>query len=183
MRREPRDAEELLSTLHHALIPSARPNLFLVMWRWRCEMIVGAAVPFLLAWLTVIVGANAAVAIASVVTALLFGWPPARRRIVARIWCVITPHRFRLACGQSRIHTRSGRLPAVVRCARRCYGEELLVWCPVGITVADLRTARVDIAAACFATDVQMAVHPDHRHLVVVAVIRQPSCTSAPHQP
>ncbi|MDQ4032773.1 MAG: hypothetical protein M3332_11085 [Actinomycetota bacterium] len=175
MRRGPRDAEELLATLHHALVPTARPNPFLVLWRWRYELAVGVATPLLLAWLTVTVGADATVAISSVVTALLFGWPPTRRRILARAWCVITPHRFRLACAQARIYTRGGRLPAVLRCARRSYGEQLLVWCPAGITAADLHAARAVIASACFATEVQVVAHPTRRHLVMVAVIRHTS--------
>jgi hypothetical protein len=173
MRREPRDTEELLATLHHALVPTARPNLFLVLWRWRYELAVGTAISLLLAWLTITVRATATVGITSVVTALLFGWPPARRGILARAWCIITPHRFRLACAQARIHTRRGRLPAVMQCTRNSYGEQLLVWCPAGITAADLYTARAIITGACFATDVQVTAHPTRRHLVVVAVIRR----------
>jgi hypothetical protein len=173
MRRKPRDTKELLATLHHALVPTAQPNLFLVLWRWRYELAIGAAISLLLAWLTITVGAGATVGITSVVPALLFGWPPARRRMLAHAWCVITPHRFRLACTQARIHTRRGRLPAVMRCTRQSSGEQLLVWCPAGITAADLYAARAVIAGACFATDVQVIAHPTHRHLVVVAVIRQ----------
>lgn len=173
MRRVPRDAEELLATLHHALVPTARPNLVLVLWRWRYELAVATAIPLLLACLTITVGADATVAITSVVTALLFGSPPARRWILSLAWCVITPHRFRLACAQARVHTREGRLPAVLRCARKSYGEQLLVWCPVGITAAHLYAARAVIAGACFATNVQVIAHPTRRHLVVVAVIRR----------
>jgi hypothetical protein len=173
MRRKPRDTEELLATLHHALVPTARPNLFLVLWRWRYELVVGAAISLLLAWLTITGGAVTTVGITSVVTALLFGWPPARYRILARAWCVITPHRFRLACAQARIHARRGRLPAVMRCTRKSYGEQLLVLCPVGITATDLYAARAVIAGACFATDVQVIAHPTRRHLVVVTVIRR----------
>lgn len=173
MRREPRDAEELLAALDHALVPTARPNLFLVLWRWRYELAVGAAISLLLAWLTTTVGADATVAITSAVTALLFGWPPARHRILARVWCVITPHRFRLACAQARIHTRGGRLPAVMRCARKSYGEQLLIWCPAGLTATDFHAARAIITAACSATDVQVVAHPTRRQLVVIAVIRR----------
>lgn len=173
MRREPHNAEKLLAALHHALVPTARPNPFLVLWRWRYELALGAAIPLLLAWLTSTVGADATVAITSVVTALLFGWPPARHRILARAWCVITPHRFRLACAQARIHTREGRLPAVLRCTRKSYGEQLLIWCPAGVTAADLYAARAVIAGACFATHVQVLAHATRRHLVVLAVIRR----------
>jgi len=173
MKRGPRDAEELLGALHHALVPTARPNPFLVLWRWRYELAVGATIPLLLAWLTFTVGADATVVITSVVTALLFGWPPARHRILTQTWCVITPHRFRLACAQARIHARRGRLPAVLRCTRKSYGEQLLVSCPAGITAADLHAARAFIAGACFATDVQVAAHPTRRQLVVIAVIRR----------
>ncbi len=172
MRRGPRGAEELLGALHHALVPTARPNPFLVLWRWRYELAIGAALPLLLAWLTATVGADATVAITSVMTTLLFEWPPARRRIVARAWCVITPHRFRLACARARVHTRGGRLPAVMRCARTSYGEQLLVWCPAGVTAADLHAARLVITSACLATDAQVVAHPTRRHLVFVAVIR-----------
>ena len=173
MKRKPRDTEELLATLHHALVPTARPNLFLALWQWRYELAVGAAISLLLAWLTTAVGAVATVGITSVVTALLFGWPAARHRILARAWWVITPHRFRLACAQARLHAHRGRLPAVMRCTPKPYGEQLLVSCPAGITAADLHAARAVIAGACFATDVQVIAHPTRRHLVVVAVIRR----------
>jgi len=182
MKREPRDGKELLAAPNQALVLTLRPNPFLlicppnpflVLWRWRYELAVAAAIPLALSWLTSTVGANTTVAIISVVTALLFGWPPARRRILALAWCVITPHRFRLACAQARVHTRSGRLPAVLWCAHKSYGEQLLVWCPAGITAADLHAARAVIAAACFATDVQVVAHPTRRQLVVVAMIRR----------
>jgi len=173
MRREYRAADELLGALHHALVPTARPNPVLALWRWRYELGAGAAITLLLAWLTMTVGADATVAISSVVTALLFGWPPVRRRLLARAWCVLTPHRFRLACAQARVHTRRGRLPAVLWCARKSYGEQLLVWCPAGITAADLHSARAVITAACFTTHVQVIAHPTRRQLVVVAVIRR----------
>jgi len=172
MRREHRDAEKLLGALHHALVPTARPNPVLALWLWRYELAVSAAIPLLLAWLTVTVGADATVAVSSVVTALLFGWPAVRRRILARAWCVITPHRFRLACMQARVQTRKGRLPAVLWCAPRSYGEQLLVWCPAGITAINLLAARLVITSACFATDVQVIAHCTRPQLVVVAVIR-----------
>ena len=51
--------------------------------------------------------------------------------------------------------------------------KELLVWCPVGVTTADLLAARAIIADACFATAVQVVTHASRRQLVVVAVIRR----------
>ena len=167
-----RDAEQLLDALHRAIVPPARPNLFLVLWRWRYEIALSTAIPLLLASLISMVGGSTTVALTAVVTALLCGCPPVSRQILAQARCIITPHRFRLACRQARIQTRGGRLPAVLRCARKSYGEQLLVWCPTGITAADLAAARVVIAGACWATDVQVIAHPTRRQIIYVAVIR-----------
>ncbi|MGH3980750.1 MAG: hypothetical protein ACRDRZ_17415 [Pseudonocardiaceae bacterium] len=172
MTRGRREAEQLLGTLQRALVPTARPNPILLAWRWRYELAIAAGIPLAIAGLIAAIGPSGAVAVATVVTALLLGWPAARRHLVARAWCLVTPHRFRAACTQGRIHTRSGRLPAVVWCAPKSYGEQLLIWCPAGITAGDLTAACAVLASACYATAVEVVEHPRYRHLVLVGVIR-----------
>ena len=51
-------------------------------------------------------------------------WPPARRHLIARAWCVITPHRVRVGCAQAWIHSRRGKIPIVLLTTRQPLGSE-----------------------------------------------------------
>ena len=89
--------------------------------------------------------------------AALLCWPPARKRIVAWAWCVITPHRVRAGCVNAWVQTRSGRLPIIWSATPTDYGERLRLWCPAGITAADLIAASEVLAAACWAAEVRVS--------------------------
>lgn len=129
-------------------------------------------------WLVVTAGAGLAVACA------LLRWPPARRRIVARAWCLIVPHQVRAGYARAWPGRRS-RLPYVLSASPARYGERVQVWCPPGTDTARLLAARGFIAAACRARDVRVIPPPGHERLVTLEVIRHEypeRTTLAPHR-
>ncbi len=117
-------------------------------------------------------GQTGAMLIAIAVTTVLIGWPPARRQLAARAWCIITPHRLRAGCAQAFIYTRRGQLPAVLWCAPKSYGEQILLWCPAGIIANDFVAAHRILATACYASELTIITHRKYQHLVMLGVIR-----------
>ena len=95
-----------------------------------------------LTWAAVVLTATA-----TVITVL----PWTRRFLVQRAWCVLSRHRIQKACYETRMHTRSGRLPLVLRIHPTQVGERALIWCRAGICAADFEAHTPEIAAACYA--------------------------------
>jgi hypothetical protein len=117
-------------------------------------------------WLAAAAGAGLAAAGA------LLRWPPARARLIAQAWSVITPHRIRVGCVNARVQTRSGKLPIVLCAVPARYGERAHLWCRAGITAARLLAARDELAAACWAAEVRVVSNPRYSHLVTLEIIR-----------
>ncbi|MCA1702580.1 MAG: hypothetical protein LC808_04655 [Actinobacteria bacterium] len=153
------------------ILPS-RPNPITLSWRWRYEIALLTGLPLTLVALVQATGPNGAVLMATVVPTVLIGWPPTRRQLIARAWCIVTPHRLRTGCAQAFIYTPHGRLPAILWCAPKPYGEQILFWCPAGVIAEDFVRARHILASACYAADIGVITHPRHRHLVILGVIR-----------
>jgi hypothetical protein len=166
----------LMSSLETAVREARRPGPVELIWNWRWELGILAglgapsaliAISIGLIGLAVTAGAGLAVG-----TAALLCWPPARHWIIARAWCVITPHRVRAGCVNAWVQTRSGRLPIILATNPTDYGEEVRLWLRAGITAADLLAARDVLAAACWAMEVQVIPSARHAHLVTLEVIR-----------
>jgi hypothetical protein len=177
--------EQLLGMLHQAIIPPARPHLVLLAWRWRYELALLTGLLLIIVVLIKAFGPHGtmlfAVTTVTIVLTVLTSWPAARHRLAARAWCILTPHRLRAGCAQARIHTRRGRLPAILWCASKGYGEQVLIWCPAGVTTDDFAAARQILATACYAAEIKVVPHSRYRHLVILSVIRnQPSDLRAP---
>jgi hypothetical protein len=172
-------AEHLLGTLHQAIVPPARPSWPLLAWRWRYELALLAGLFLTLVALVGALGVNGAMLLgAAVVTTVLIvlaAWPAARHWLTARTWCILTPHRLRAGCAQARIHTRRGRLPAILWCAPKPFGEQVLIWCPAGVSANDFLAARQVLATACYASKIKVATHSRYRHIVILDVIRYQS--------
>ncbi len=151
-RPQGRNDPSLISSLETAVRRVHRPGPVALAWNWRFELAILAAVTGLSIAITGSVGLIGLAAVSgaglAVGTALLC-WPPARKRIIARAWCVITPHRVRAGCVNAWVQTRSGRLPIIWSTTPTDYGERLRLWCPAGITAADLIGASEVLAAAC----------------------------------
>lgn len=165
-------ADRPQNMLHHALVPPARSHPFILAWHWRYEMALLVVLPLAFGALVMAVGLDGTLLIVTTVAALLFRWPAARRRLTARAWCLLTPHRLRAGCAQAWIHTRRGHLPVVLWCVPKPYGEQALLWCPAGITAEDFAATHHILAGACYAAEVRVVTHPKYRHLVTLEVIR-----------
>lgn len=163
----PHPRERSLVTPGRIRVSVHRPGPLTLLVRWRYELaVVALGYPMVrvgLGWTLVVVTAAAA----SLVLA------PVRRAAVGRFWCVVTPHRVRTGCAQAWVHSRSGRLPAVLWTSPRPYGERVLLWCPAGTSPADLDAVAPLLAVACWARDVRVETHPEHANLVTVHVIRR----------
>jgi len=166
----------VMASVEAALTEVPRAGAIGTLWCWRYEAaaaaVIAAAVTSIVvelgaAWLGALAGAAAVAGVA------LLCSEPSRRRIIARAWCFITPHRIRVGCVQAWVQTRTGRLPAVLYTTPTALGERVLLWCPAGITARDLAAARDILTAACWAMDVRVIPSPRRTHLVTLEVIRR----------
>jgi hypothetical protein len=176
----PTHRRQALTGLQAALRPLARPNLFVLAWRWRYELTLavgitsgGMALARTPAALWVLLGCAALAAAAAL-------WPPARRLLIARAWCVITPHRVRAGCAGAWIHSRQGKLPAVLLTMRQPCGERVLLWCHAGTCAQDFKSALQLLITACWAQDVKVITDDRHPQLVTLDVIRRPDSLPRP---
>jgi hypothetical protein len=165
-----------MASVEAAVSTVARPGPLARLWHWRYELALAAGLPLAalaigsmlgLAWLTGL----AVTALALLAAAL--AWPPTRQWLIARAWCVVTPHRVRTGCTHAWVQTRDGRLPVVLYTTPAEFGERVLLWCRAGITAGDFEGARDILRAACWARDVRVVVNDRRSHIVVLEVIRR----------
>jgi hypothetical protein len=171
-RNNPYALDRMFVAVHH----SAAGTLF----RFRTELATFTAVTVggwaLAKALTVIWAVAILMTTAAVVTAL----PWTRRFAIRRAWCVLSRHRIQRVCFETRMHTRSGRLPLVLRIHPTQVGERALIWCRAGICKADFEAHTGEIAAACYARQARVKGHQRWAQLVTVDVVRRD--TLAAHQ-
>jgi hypothetical protein len=166
----------VLASVEAALSSVARPSLVTRMWHWRYELGLITGVILGAVFIGVTLGPGwliAATAAAMASLAIGLAWPSSRRRLIARAWCVITPHRVRTGCTHAWVQTRDGRLPTVLYTVPAEFGERVWLWCRAGITSRDLAAAREILRAACWASDVRVVVNDRRSHIVVLEVIRR----------
>jgi hypothetical protein len=167
----------LMSSLEAALRPVHRPGPLELAWNWRSELgllgLLAAAAGFIVSAAGPLLLAVTAGAVLAAGAATLLCWRSARRRLAARAWCLITPHRIRAGCGSAWVQTRNGRLPFILSVTPADYGERVRIWLLAGLTAADLDAARGVLAAACWATEVRVVPSPRHAHLITLEVIRR----------
>jgi hypothetical protein len=162
-----------------ALSSVKRPNPVVIAWRWRYELalvlgLAGSTFGILQAYGVIWLAAAPTAATAA------FGlWPPGRRLLVTRAWCVITPHRLRTGCANAWINSRYGRLPIILLTTAQPFGERVLLWCVAGISAEDIVAAREALIAACWAAEIKVNRSDRHRQLVIVDVIRRPPSSPA----
>ncbi len=99
--------------------------------------------------------------------------PWSRRFIIRRAWCVLSRHRIQRVCFETRMHTRSGRLPLVLRIHPTEVGERALIWCRAGICAEDFEAHAAEIAAACYAREARVEGSKQRAQLVTVHVVRR----------
>jgi len=149
-----------------------------VIWRFRTEvtvLVTGTAAMWELAravttaWLTLIL-----ILSATAVTVL----PQIRQFIIRRAWCVLSRHRIQKVCFETRMHTRSGRLPLVLRIHPTQVGERALIWCRAGICAADFEAHTPEIAAACYARQARVEGNKRWAQLLNLDIVRRDTLAS-----
>jgi hypothetical protein len=166
----------VMASVEAAVSTVARPGLIARLWHWRYELGLIAGVLLAAVSIGYTLGLGWLIAMAAATTTILVAamvWPPSRRRIIGRAWCVMTPHRVRTGCKHAWIQTRDGRLPTVLYTTPADFGERVWLWCRAGITPGDLVAARDILRAACWASDVRVIVNDRRSHIVVLEVIRR----------
>lgn len=180
-----RSIRQTQASLQYALGTVPRANPVVAAWRWRYELAgtVGLAAGWIvLGW---VVAAAVSAGLAAVLIGMAVFWPWGRRFLAERAWCIATPHRVRVGCAQAWIHSRNGKIPAVLFTRRQPFGERVFLWCRAGISADDFSSARALLAAACWADDIRVIRDPRYAHLVMIDVIRrgQPGPPVAPAGP
>lgn len=169
----PRSTRQALAGLQYALGTVAPPNPLVLFWRWRYELILGIGLPavlIVLGGISVMLGTLAGITVLGC-AALLYA--PTRRYLVARAWCIVTPHRVRVGCAQAWIHSRRGKIPVVLLTTRQPFGERVHIWCRAGTSAIDFASARPLLTAACWARDIRVSGNERFAQLMTVDVIRR----------
>jgi hypothetical protein len=164
-RNNPYILDDLATALHRSA-----PG---VIWRFRTELATVAGVSAAFDGLARVTGlAQAGLFLLGTVATLAL-LPGARRFILRRAWCVITRHRIQRVCFETRMHTRSGRLPLILRISPTSVGERALIWCRAGICFEDFEAHAPEVAAACYAREARMEKSRRWAQLVTVQVVRR----------
>lgn len=152
--------------------------LLTTLWRWRTELALIAATVAGYLWLPI----TALIAIGAVlVVAVALPW--SRRWLTGRIWCVASRHRLQRLCFETRMHTRSGRLPLILHVRPTKVGERAWILCRAGICVEDFEAHIGEIRAACSARDARVARNARWSQLVMVDIVRRDPLTTGRHVP
>ena len=171
----PRSTRQALAGLQYALGTVASPNPLVLFWRWRYELILGIGLPAALIALGGIpILLHTLAALAVLAGAALF-WPPTRGHLIARAWCIITPHRVRVGCAQAWIHSRRGKIPIILLTTRQPFGERVHLWCRAGTSAIDFTSAQPLLITACWARDIQVTSNERYPQLITLDVIRHMS--------
>ena len=170
------DDPSVMASLEAALRGVARPGILGLIWNWRYELGLSAGLAVVTLASGYALGAAWLIAIGAVglvVLAASLARAPSRRRLIARAWCVITPHRVRAGCRHAWVRAGDGTLPVILYTTPATFGERVTLWCRAGITHGDLEAARDVLRAACWASDVRVVASARSTHVVVLEVIRR----------
>jgi hypothetical protein len=165
----------VLSSIEVALRPVHRPGPIERAWCWRWEIGIVTIIGALAGLSVAAAGAPGLFAAAGAGLAASIGllcWPSARHRIIARFWCIVTPHRIRAGCINMWVQSRDGRLPIILSCTPASYGERVRMWLRAGITIADILAVRDALAVACLAKEVRVIPDSKRAYLLTLEVVR-----------
>jgi hypothetical protein len=170
-RNNPYAMDRMFAQVHHSAAGS--------LWRFRTELAVLLLTVAGLWELAKAITAGWALVTLAAVAAAVMTVPPSRRMVVRRAWCVLSRHRIQRVCFETRMHTRSGRLPLIMRITPTEVGERALIWCRAGICAADFEAHAAEIAAACYARQARIEANRKWAQLVQLDIVRRD--TLAPH--
>jgi hypothetical protein len=144
-----------------------------VLWRFRTEIAVLAVTGLIYAALLWRLHPVLAAVIVGGLVLTFAALPWTRRFFVRRAWCVLSRHRIQKVCFETRMHTRSGRLPLVLRVTPTEVGERAQIWCRAGICFEDFEAHTGELAAACYAREARVERSKRWAQIVVVNVVRR----------
>lgn len=148
-----------------------RANPLLMIMRWRRELAVAVGVPYGLHHLAAATHPVAAGAMALVALVGMFAWEPGRLVVRERAQAALVEHRMRVGMAEARILSWSGWLPAILWSKPVTRGVRVHVWCPAGVDVTAFLANRELLAAACWASGVEVARHRRWAQVVVLLVV------------
>ncbi len=172
-RNSPYATEALAVQMNH----SAAGTL----WRWRTETAITTVTASLTGWLAATLTLTTALIITGAVVAALLVIPATRHQITRRAWCLITRHRLQRACWETRMHTRSGRIPLVMWIRPTDVGERAWLLCRAGTCAEDFEANAPEIRTACGAIEARTTRHRRWSQLVIIDVIRHDTLTAKQH--
>jgi hypothetical protein len=170
-RNNPYAMDRMFAQVHHSAAGA--------IWRFRTELALLLAAVTGTAELAKAVTLCWAALILTTLAITVAVVPCTRRVVTRRAWCVLSRHRIQRACFETRMHTRSGRLPLVLRITPTQVGERALIWCRAGICAADFEAHVAEIAAACYARQARIEASQRWAQLVQLDIVRRD--TLAPH--
>ena len=144
-----------------------------VLWRFRTEMTACLAAAAAIWELDRAVAATWTVVILTATAVLVTVLPRPRRQVTRRVCCVLSRHRIHRVCFETRMHTRSGRLPLVLRIFPTEVGERAIIWCRAGICIEDFELNAAEIAAACYARQARIEGHRRWTQIVILDIVRR----------
>src|SRR5215469_457611 len=164
-RNNPYTLDRMFAQVHHSAAGS--------LWRFRTELGVTVTV-IASAWeLARVITVGWMLIVFGLVAMTVVAVPPTRQLLVRRVWCVVSRHRIQRVCFETRMHTRSGRLPLVLRITPTEVGERALIWCRAGICADDFTAHAPEIAAACLARQARVEGSRRWAQLVYVDIVRR----------
>jgi hypothetical protein len=164
-RNNPYMLDPFLAGMHHSMAG--------VLWRFRSEAAAAIGIAAGFYGLVHAVTLVQAAIITGTVAALIAALPWTRRFIVRRTWCILSRHRIQKVCFETRMHTRSGRLPLVLRIRPTEVGERALIWCRAGICFEDFEAHTAEIAAGCYAREARVERSKRWAQLIIIDVVRR----------
>ena len=164
-RSNPYVLDELMLSAHHSAIG--------VLWRFRTELLLLASIATSVGALSQAVSVATTAAVVATIISIVMAVPWTRRWVIRRAWCVLCRHRIHRVCYETRMHTRSGRLPLILRIHPTRVGERALIWCRAGICAEDFEAHTGEIAAACYAREVRVERSAARAQIVRVDIVRR----------
>jgi hypothetical protein len=152
-----------------------------VLWRFRTEIAVLAVTGEGYAAVLLRLGPVLAAVVVGGLVLILAVLPWTRRFLLRRAWCVLTRHRIQKVCFETRMHTRSGRLPLVLRIHPTEVGERALIWCRAGICFEDFEAHTGELAAACYAREARIERSKRWAQIVAVHIVRRDTLAAHTH--
>ena len=144
-----------------------------VLWRWRTELGLMAAVVLVRLLVGRYVPASAAWLVTLSVAGAVGSWPRSRTLITGRLSCARARRRLLACMRETRVATSTGRLPLVLRSRATSAGERLVFGLFPGQSAEMLDARVVELRAAARAMDVNVTRDRSRADRVTLDVIRR----------